>query len=73
MKAYGRVVSFTPRPLYPRGKSPLCPLDRRLSGPESRSGRRGENSWPNRDSKFVPSDVQPVASHYTDSAIPFLY
>jgi hypothetical protein len=27
------VVSFTPRPLYPRGKSPLYPLDRRLGGP----------------------------------------
>jgi hypothetical protein len=36
------VVSFTPRPLYPRGKSPRYPLDRRLNGPQSRSGRRGE-------------------------------
>jgi hypothetical protein len=26
------VVSFTPRPLYPQGKSPLYPLDRRLGG-----------------------------------------
>jgi hypothetical protein len=31
------VVSFTPRPLYPR-----YPLDRRQGGPYSRSGRRGE-------------------------------
>jgi hypothetical protein len=31
------VVSFTPRPLYTR-----YPLDRRLGGPQSRSGRRGE-------------------------------
>jgi hypothetical protein len=29
------VVSFTPRPLYPRG-------ERRLGGPQNRSGRRGE-------------------------------
>jgi hypothetical protein len=36
------VVSFTPRPLYPRGKGPLYPLDRRLGGPQSRSGRHGE-------------------------------
>jgi hypothetical protein len=36
------VVSFTPRPLYPRGRSPLYPLDRRLGGPQSRSGRHGE-------------------------------
>jgi hypothetical protein len=31
------VVSFTPRPLYPR-----YPLDRRLGGPQSQSGRSGE-------------------------------
>jgi hypothetical protein len=33
------MVNFTPRPLYPRGKSPRYPLDRRLGGPQSRSGR----------------------------------
>jgi hypothetical protein len=38
------VVSFTHRPLYLRGKSPLYPLDRRLDGPQSRSGRRGEDT-----------------------------
>jgi hypothetical protein len=37
-----RVVSFTPRPLYSQGKSPRYPLDRRLGGPQSRSGRGGE-------------------------------
>jgi hypothetical protein len=31
------VVSFTPRPLYPQGKSPWYPLDGRLGGPQSRS------------------------------------
>jgi hypothetical protein len=42
------VVSFTPRPLYPQGKSPWYPLDRRLGGPQSRSGHGGEekNSQP---------------------------
>jgi hypothetical protein len=35
------VVSFTPRPLYPRRKNPRCPLDRRLGGPQSRSGSCG--------------------------------
>jgi hypothetical protein len=42
------VVRFTPRPLYPQGKSPWYPLDRRLSELESRSGRGGEekNSQP---------------------------
>jgi len=28
------VVSFTPRPLYPQGKSPWYPLYRRLGGPQ---------------------------------------
>jgi hypothetical protein len=37
-----RVVSFTPLPLYPRKKSPRYPLDRRLGGLQSRSGRCGE-------------------------------
>jgi hypothetical protein len=31
------VVSFTPQLLYPRGKSPQYPLDKRLGGPQSRS------------------------------------
>jgi hypothetical protein len=35
------VVSFTPRPLYPQGKSPWYSLDRRLGGPQSRSGGGG--------------------------------
>jgi hypothetical protein len=37
-----------PRPIYPRGKSPQYPLDRRLGGPQSLSGRGGEekNSQP---------------------------
>jgi len=30
------VVSFTPRPLYPQGKGPWYPLDRRLGGPQHR-------------------------------------
>jgi hypothetical protein len=35
-------ISFTPRPLYPRGNSPRHLFDRRLDGPQSRSGRGGE-------------------------------
>jgi hypothetical protein len=41
---YLEVVSFTPRPLYPRGKSPRYPLDRRLGGSQNQSGRRGEET-----------------------------
>jgi hypothetical protein len=63
------VVSFTPQPFYPRGKSPRYPPDRRLGGPQIRSGRRGENSRPYRDTNSDPSIIQPVASRYTDSTI----
>jgi hypothetical protein len=42
------VVSFAHRPFYPKGKSSWYPLDRRLSGSQSCSGRGGEakNSQP---------------------------
>jgi hypothetical protein len=36
------VVSFTPLPLYPQGKSSRYPLDRRLDGPQSRPELRGK-------------------------------
>jgi hypothetical protein len=35
------VVSFTFLPLYPRANLPRYPVDRGLSGPQSRSGRSG--------------------------------
>jgi hypothetical protein len=48
------VVSFTPRPLYPQGNSPCYLLDRRLSGPQNRSGRGEEkNSQP-------PPGIEPL-------------
>jgi hypothetical protein len=48
------VVNFAPRPLYLQGKSPWYALNRRLCGPQSQSGRRGEekNSQP-------PSGIEP--------------
>jgi len=36
------MVSVTLRPLYLQGNGPWYPLDRRLGGPQSRSGRGGE-------------------------------
>jgi hypothetical protein len=51
------VVRFTPLPLYPR-----YPLDRRLGGPQSRSGPREEEK--------ILDPTQPIASRYTDYAIP---
>jgi hypothetical protein len=43
-----RVVSITVRPLYPQGKSPCYPLDRKRRRPQSRSANGGEekNSHP---------------------------
>jgi hypothetical protein len=52
-------VSFTPRPLYPQEISPRYPLDRRLGGPQRRSGSCEEkNCCPCRDSN---TGRQPVA------------
>jgi hypothetical protein len=65
------LFNFTHRPLYPRGMSPLYPLDRRLSGPQSRSGRWTEEniSCPCRGLNPNSSAVQPIAHRYTDWAI----
>jgi hypothetical protein len=62
------VVSFTPRPLRPQGKSPWCPLDTKLGGTLSRSGRGGKekNSQPRRESNPRTLIVQPVAQRYTE-------
>jgi hypothetical protein len=65
------VVSFTPRPIYPRGKSPRYPLDRRLGGPQSWSGRCEEKILDLTGTRPPTSAVtQPVASRYTEYAIP---
>jgi hypothetical protein len=66
------VVSFTPLPLYSRGKSPRYPLDRRLGAPQSRSEERGEEkildpTGTENSNPSAPSAVQPLASRYTGS------
>jgi hypothetical protein len=50
------MVSFTPFPLNSRGKSPRYPLDRRLGGPQSRSGRSGEEEIPGGGGEAVRSE-----------------
>jgi hypothetical protein len=50
------VVSFTLRPLYPRGKSPWYPFDRRLGGPQSQSGLGFEE----KNSQLLPVPKRPI-------------
>jgi hypothetical protein len=60
LKQRDRVVSFTARPLPPRAQSSWYPLDRRLGGPQSRSGRGGKRKIPTPTGTRTPI-VQPVA------------
>jgi hypothetical protein len=50
---------------YHQGKSPCYPLDRRLGGPQSRSGRGGEEKNSQRLPELEPSIIQPVEQRYT--------
>jgi hypothetical protein len=54
----------------PPGKEHWYQLDRRLGGPQSRSGRGGEekNSQPRRESNPRTPIVQSIAQRYTDWA-----
>jgi hypothetical protein len=65
------MVSFTRRPPHLQGNNPRYPLERRLGGPQSRSGRREE------EKNFALtirtpdiSGVQHIASLHTDCALP---
>jgi hypothetical protein len=51
------VISFTPRLLYPWGKRPRYPLDRRLGGPQSLSVRCGE------EQNLAPAGTRARAVH----------
>jgi hypothetical protein len=53
------VVSFTPRPLHPRGKSSLCPLHRRLGAAQSLSEGYGDEKNLASTGNRTPA-VQPV-------------
>jgi len=57
------VVSFTPRPLYPQGKSSQYPLDRRLAGPQSCCGCDGKekNFQPLPEINPRTPIIQPIA------------
>ena len=62
----GWVFNATPRPLYPRER-PGTHCMGGLGGPQGRSGRVQKISPP---PAFDPQTAQPVASRYTDGAIP---
>jgi hypothetical protein len=57
------MVGFTPLSFYPRGKDPRYPLHRRLGGPQSRSGRFGEEQNLAPAGSPTPA-VQPIAHRY---------
>jgi hypothetical protein len=61
------VISFTTRPLYPQGKGPWYLLNRSLGGPQSRSGRGGEEKNSQPLPGLEPLIIQPVAQSYTMS------
>jgi hypothetical protein len=58
------VVSFTHRPLCLQVKSPRYPLDRKLGGPQSRSGRCGDEKNSQPMPRLEPPIIQPVAERY---------
>jgi hypothetical protein len=61
----GEWSASRPRPLYPQGKSPWYPLDRRLGGPHSRSECGGEEKNSQHLVGFEPPIIQPVAQRCT--------
>ena len=62
--------STQPLGLFTLGKEAQCPLCRKLGGPQNRSGWVRKITPP---LGFDSRTVQPVASRYTDYAIPTLY
>jgi hypothetical protein len=64
----GRLVNVTGQPLYPWQEAQGV-LYRRMRGPQGRSGRV-RKIWPPPNTKIRSRTVHPVASRYTDYAIP---
>jgi hypothetical protein len=68
----GEWSASRPRPLYLQGKSPWYSLDRRLGGPQSRSGRGGEEKNSQPLPGLEPPIIQPIAQrHSTDRSRAF--
>jgi hypothetical protein len=62
------VVSFTPQPLYPQGKSLWYPLDRRLMGPRVILEAVVKRKIPNSHQESNPRipNVQPITQRYAN-------
>jgi hypothetical protein len=64
------VINFTPLPLYPQGKNPWYPLDRRLVGPRAIPDTvMRKISSSHRESNHRTPIIQPVAQRYTNWVI----
>jgi hypothetical protein len=61
------MVSFTPRLLYPLGKRPSYPGNRKLDRPQSRSGRLGDEK---KDFLQLPEDESQLLDLLGLSSIP---
>jgi hypothetical protein len=57
----------------PRGKESMVPIGWRLGGPQSRSGRGGEEIHFHPQSGLEPPILQPVAQRYTTELSRLLY
>jgi hypothetical protein len=62
------VVSFKPRPLYPQGKSPWCPIVGGFVGIRAVLDAAVKRKIPSPRRKSNPRipNVQPLAQRYTD-------
>jgi hypothetical protein len=61
------VVSFTPRALYPRGKSPAYSFNRRVSGSHSRYGNLPQN-W-----RWIPNSIKRLMDTTSSLCTHFMY
>jgi hypothetical protein len=69
---YGRVVSFTSRPLLPTRKEPWYPLKSGLCGPQCRSGQCGDKKIPVLQG-IKPRPSKPQPSYYIASVTYSVY
>jgi hypothetical protein len=72
MEVSGQLHAPASLPLPTQGKSPWYPLDRRLGGPQSWSGRVGEEKNSQLLPGLEPPIIQPVVQRCTNELSRFL-